>query len=379
MTEEPLKKADRLARDNEHEGVIKYTSNIPENEVKFALTKHQFERFITDLLGEPEIREGFIEGSFILDIAFVQKLDDLIQDRVLNQNNEPPIQFKSELFFEDNERIVINSLEGLQNFRRKQSYVCTGVRFTWVYLISFFDNHEELRPRKQEIIISSNTFKDSSQGDGKRSSSKLRSSPKIEYTVRYTSPSWGGDISRLLKENIQSSISETNSSRLFFKQRRFYSENRSSFFNLAIFLPSFAVIMYSFGLIIHKAEEEALFDTTKEAEAKIGEEVELSDKIDFLIRARYLNSKELSPLDDFLPFGVAIIWLLIYLVSACLVDSGISLPNYSFFAFTKASEDLKKRFFKSLEKSPFKIVGGFCLGIVSSIAATLILNSFFDT
>ena len=89
------------------------------------------------LLGKPEQIEGYVEGAFEVNVSNSQDLYSKIDNRIIRQHDALLLEFKAELFFNDDSSITFNTIGNLISHQETRAVTCTGFNFTWSYLVSF--------------------------------------------------------------------------------------------------------------------------------------------------------------------------------------------------------------------------------------------------
>ncbi|MDF5734742.1 MULTISPECIES: hypothetical protein [unclassified Nostoc] len=97
----------------------------------------QFNEFIINLLGRPQSIEKRIYGRFEIEWSDITNFNDLINQRIIQQNNAQLINFQSRIYFHDNSVIELNSYPQLITYKEVRPLVTVAIDLSWDYLIQF--------------------------------------------------------------------------------------------------------------------------------------------------------------------------------------------------------------------------------------------------
>lgn len=179
-----------------------------EDSITFGLNENSFKDFMVGLLGKPEQIEGYVEGAFEVNANNLQDLFSKIDNRVIRQHDALLLEFKAELFFDDDSSITFNTIANLLSHQETRSVICTGFNFTWSYLVTF---NKRKPPERQEISVFANTDYGKKRKNNRLLILSLLSNtdlevPKVNYSIRCTEKTWGSDLTEIIKAALKANI-----------------------------------------------------------------------------------------------------------------------------------------------------------------------------
>jgi hypothetical protein len=184
--------------------------------VVLPFNQAQFKQFITGLLGSPQSITKQISGSFTFDSNDINNLDQLLLQRITQQNNGTLVQFSATIVFSDNSIVELNSLPELLSYNEIRPIVSNDIHLSWVYLIQFPD---KMAPEKQKIQVSILT---AYEGKSRKLLDDLKvkwegyGAGAINFRIEHTARTWGTDIEALLTNHVKSLITQPSKARKFF-------------------------------------------------------------------------------------------------------------------------------------------------------------------
>src|ERR1051325_7012211 len=102
-------------------------STIESGFLRLPLDQDQFKDFIKGLLGRPQTISRQIAGPFDIEFTDIQSLDQLLWQRISQQNGGALVQFNGRLVFNDNSTVELNSLNELTSYNEVRPVFCTGL------------------------------------------------------------------------------------------------------------------------------------------------------------------------------------------------------------------------------------------------------------
>jgi hypothetical protein len=166
----------------------------------------EFADFISKLLGKPQIASGGFQGPFRITLDSVDNFYHLIQQRVHEQNKGSLVQFAVSVQYDDGTSVEVTSIEYLKAYAEVRPVISTGIKLTWVYLVSFtnasaperqqIDVSIDLKPRRRRIGI---VHAVEGPEFFELGPTEYRSLSSISYRVSYTARTWGADIREFAK------------------------------------------------------------------------------------------------------------------------------------------------------------------------------------
>lgn len=119
-----------------------------EGAVTLNIRKKHFGEFIQSLLGEPRRVEKDYRFTFVIDLAWLANLDDVLMQRITQQHQARLIDFQSTVYFRNGMKKTVPSRDAFRTFADNSQAETTGVMLTWVFLVQF--PHSKI-PERQAI------------------------------------------------------------------------------------------------------------------------------------------------------------------------------------------------------------------------------------
>lgn len=163
------------------------------NDIALPVSNEKLGGFISSLLGQPQTIERELYGSFNIDHSWLLHVHSLIDQRIKQQNHASLTSFKAIVFYENNLKRTLGSIESFEHFSETKRIVSQSVRITWTYLINF--PNKEL-PEKQEISIyisAKAPIASKSEDPIRRTISSRNRVGAISYRIDHTERTWGDD------------------------------------------------------------------------------------------------------------------------------------------------------------------------------------------
>lgn len=330
-----------------------------EDSITFGLNESSFRDFIVGLLGKPEQIEGYVEGAFEVNIKNLQDLYSKIDNRVIRQHDAILLQFKAELFFDDDSSITFNTIGNLISHQETRSVICTGFNFTWSYLVNF---SKKKPPERQEISVFANT----DYGKRKKSGNPLILSllsnddleiPRVNYSIRCTEKTWGSDLTEIIKAALKANIVRGG---LFLNLRSSIIKASMPFFYLVWMLVSIDI---SDKIREFQAKELLSLD------AFLGTDVGNSVKLDRLL---VMVREILLPSGSYVIPTMIISFILVGLSYSCFCYL-IRPSTHQFILFTDQSKSEKRKILN--QNRMFNILSIF--GLLMNIFYGIVANYIF--
>lgn len=159
--------------------------------------------FLKSLLGQPQEIRGKFHGIADIDKRFFINILNVIDQRLLNQNDHDLLGFKATIHFHDNSERVIYDLNSFNAFDDTRDVISTGVDIQISYLVKF-KNKE--KPEKQEIFINTRLSEDFEKYKFFNPTGVL-----ITYQILHTERTWGDDILNIITNECKKAIKNDNS------------------------------------------------------------------------------------------------------------------------------------------------------------------------
>jgi hypothetical protein len=313
--------------------------------ISFPLDEDAFREFITSLLGQPDVVEGLIEGSFEIEMGGFEHLDHIINHRIESQNQASLLEFRAKLFFDNESSMSFNGIQSFTNYKEQRPLICEGFIFTWSYLIKF--NNKQVS-EKQEISIFSVPGENSLEN--KDESKDL--TPRIDYSIRCTDKGWGIEIAELIRNCLLGFI-RTNSSPIN-KLRKLILENFELVKYSLFFLTIVAMSWFSSIQTDPKLKECRIL--ASQADKFIKANISSNEKLDFIAKIVSLCMQKDSPSFLYI-FLLTIAPLVAVIFGPNLIYRFIKFPDYRFLIFTEHSKRQRDKYFRKInEQRTFWIV-----------------------
>ncbi len=320
--------------------------------ISLSVDRDAFTEFVVSLLGKPESVEGYIEGAFEIDVGGFDQLNQIIDDRITKQNQSVLIEFRANLFFNDNSSFSFSGIKSFQEYKERRNLICTGFIFTWVYLVEF---HDKKIPERQEISVLSVEEGTPSSAKSDSRNKKLISEifdvsfvdkiPKISYLIRCTNQGWGIEIAEIVRNCIIGFVKTVDVP--FAGFRRNAMENP-----IVLQIPSLILgFLLSLVLLWIYSQESLIscWNFSGKTGQFVGDNVLPGKKLDFLIN--FFNTcKVMDSKKDILLFPLAFFSVFSSLLFAQLIIRLIQLPDYRFLLFTEESKKEREKYLTRISR-----------------------------
>jgi len=168
--------------------------------LRLPIDQDQFKDFIKGLLGRPQSISRTMQGPYEIEMSDVQNLDQLIWQRIQQQNGGILAQFNARLVYWDDSTVEINSVPELLSYNEVRPIVCVGLHLRWDYLLQFADKRT---PEKQGIVVSyssaeSEEIRFDSDPESIDRVAVRHSRGVIQFRIEHTARTWGADMEALL-------------------------------------------------------------------------------------------------------------------------------------------------------------------------------------
>jgi hypothetical protein len=208
-------------------------------QVALPLNEEQFKDFIVSLLGKPQTITKRFRGSFDIEKEQIIGLFNILDQRIIQQNDSKLIQFRATIYYNDNSTTTLTGLEHLVNYNESLPVVSTALHLTWQYLIKFRDKSTY---EKQEISISLLT--DSSEPIQIDDTTHFYHGQIAHFRIQHTARTWGADIEGLLTKHLKTILKKDN------KFANYFRYNSESVQNLVAALLVFITLCFSLSTTI---------------------------------------------------------------------------------------------------------------------------------
>lgn len=324
--------------------------------VSLPFTNDQLSQFIKSLLGTPQTISKKIKGVFVIQPDDIQSFNDLICQRVAQQNESQLIEVKSTIYFSDKSNITLNSYQDLISYYELKPLLSIGIRITWSFLIKF---PNKTTPERQEIEL----FYSVNRNNRKYLDSSDEGYFSIE--IRHTQRTWGVDIENIIENQIESIKKNVSRLKMFIKK----GSTIISFFIAFLIISPFA---YNF-----LSTKRDYFDKQKdELYYYIDHNKDIGKKIDYTMKEIIIDKMpNKTYLDDIIT--VLIIIPIVLSLSLWIKAMASKMPK-SFLIFSRKSNDeyLKYKKIRNRDWIMFWIstIFGILAGIFSNYLNGIIIN-----
>jgi len=320
--------------------------------VALPYTDEQLSQFIKSLLGTPQTISKKIEGVFVIQLSDIQSFNDLICQRVAQQNQSKLLEVKSTIYFSDKSNITLNSYDDLISYYEIKPLLSIGIRITWSFLINFPDKET---PERQEIELfyCANKRKLLTNSD-------VSSESYFNIEIRHTQRTWGVDIENIIEDQIDSIKQKISKFRFFVKR------NSSE---IAFLLVMFILIIFFQGFYTAKNK---YITTQKEGlYYYIDHNKDIGKKIDYTMKEIIINKKlENNYLDNI----YIVLTIPILLAIGLWIKVMASRMPKSFLIFSRKSYD-EYNDYKKVKNRDWIM---FWISIIVSILAGIFSNYLYS-
>lgn len=338
--------------------------------VRLPLNEHQFKGFINSLLGSPQAINGTTRKPFEIGIGEIRHLNDLIVQRVSQQNNGVQARFLATITYSDESSIEINTIEDLISLNQLKPIYSTNINLLWDFIVQFPSKNF---PEKQTIEISFNTspmlgfdiddepiftsYDYSEFGRG-----------HITYRIEYTARSWGIDIESLLQNYLKSITKKVSPLKAFIRRNRFPV---SLIVSLMLFLSS----LFGSYFVVKQFNTSMQTDLSNLIAQPANELETIGTKLQFLIQ--YVVSGKSSELS----MATNIFGIVFMLLSAGVffwLQAAASGYEPSFILLTNETIKLKDSTLVKLQRKWLSFILGVLLSIITGILSNILFLYFFS-
>jgi len=339
--------------------IVHNHKNEKDNEVVLTLNRNLLAPFIEKVLGgEHEIKKTYID-SFCIDKEWTIQLCDIIDQRIIYQNNGKPVGFRFTIKLSNGMERTLSDISQFKSFYETYNYDVIEIRLNLKYLVSF--NVEDV-PKIQtiSILISKKAYSKKTIGYLHQKINDL-SFPegKIEILVESTQRTFGDDIINMIDTHLSSRLTKTST----------YETARFLISLIAIISIIISAILFQ-GKVGMSIFNDGL-KTLEENFNKISDATVISIHEKLSILFEYLIKKEnISIIEPV--FNLA---YTIGITISCLLIFFLSIPHsQSFIIFTEKSKEMHDRYTKKKGKITAAIIFLIAIPISINIFSSYIVN-----
>lgn len=191
------------------------------NVVLLPCQPHQFRDFIAGLLGRPQTITRRINIPFEITREDINNIHHLLLQRIESQNAGNLISLAIDIFYSDNSKVTLNSLDDFIAYAEVKPLICQGITINWIWLIQFKNKDA---PEKQDITISFMSENGFHSTNDLIVSDLYRAKigrDGIHIRIAHTDRSWGSDIDSLLNAACETVTQPTSAWKVFFRKYSF--------------------------------------------------------------------------------------------------------------------------------------------------------------
>jgi len=332
----------------------------------------QFRDFIKSLLGSPQSITRSIDVPFEIDAQDIRSLNDLIMQRVTQQNHGILAQFVSRTGLSDGSAIEMQSIEQFLSYNEIRPVATRSVTLQWIFLIQFQDKEiPERQTLKVSFYIDSpglNLNPDGSEENRLYRRLRMSDTGLISFRIEHTARTWGADIEALLSHHLKSFVKSES------KLKTFLINNRS---RVGPVVAGSIIFSSVIGVILTTID----FTARQVAEAKAVSESNpgsslgaLSQKVNYL--ASYLS----SGIWPHYFMNVIIFLILTFLLAESLsywasFSAGIRIP--SFILLSRYDDRRKKEHAIRMSNKVRSIIGSIVVALFLGVLSNVVFNLLF--
>lgn len=232
--------AKKINRLNSNPLVLKKVDPKVKGFLKIPFGEEGFKDFIKSLLGSPQSIQRAFFGSFEIDTNDILQLHETIKQRIDQQNQNSLIEFTARIVYEDNSSQLINSIDEFETFNEIRKVYPTSLHLSWSYLVQFVDKNVPEKQTIQFSLVTSDQHRVLLDHEGPIGIPIHRSF--LNYNVRHTARTWGGDMEALLANYAESILLKEGKIKDFIRK---HSVKISFSFGLFLFLASLLTTLWS--------------------------------------------------------------------------------------------------------------------------------------
>ncbi len=318
----------------------------------------QFKDFVSGLLGKPQTLTKRIRGDFEIYLKDLQNFHDLLNQRIIQQNNGHLIQLRTKIFFSDQSSVSLSSYDELVTYNEVKPVESIAVKMNWTYLIQFADKNV---PEKQEIELTIFASPLRSIVEDEDIPFIFPSNGEFRILIQHTARSWAYDIEGLLTNQINSILLKEES---FFKLIRRKSSQIGIITALLFFLGSIIGIYINTKSFLKS--ELIKVDNFVSANNQ-----NVSKKVDFILNYIASNDQNFFFIKSLIFIVVSVV---IAIVLGIWVENLANNRRYSFVVLTRESVRAKDAYEVKKKRKTLWFFLSLIISIVSGIASNYLFN-----
>ncbi|MEK5530668.1 hypothetical protein MKX79_14980 [Viridibacillus sp. FSL R5-0468] len=342
----------------EHEPV----SQINNGYVTLPYTEEGFKEFISSLLGRGQEIERVIHGNFDIDITHLININNLLSQRIQQQNESTLINFSAKIYFSDESTVSLHSIEELSTYNELRAITCDSVHLSWDYLIKF---HDKPHPEKQQIniLIHTGRRRRKIRNDIISISDTITKEGYIKISINHTARTWAVDIESILQQYFENLIDTKTT----FK--KFITDN-SGYMALISGLIFFIAII----TITITTSDQFSTQTMAEVNKNLSDSTLTLDKrINYM--SNYLAEGSWNQFSQKLVLFIIIgsVFSVILAIITGVILGSVK-TGYSFITINEASKKYKETVLKEAKKDWWKLLGTILIGIATGVIGNYVFQ-----
>lgn len=332
-------------------------------DVSLFPSQEKLKNFVSSLLGESQTISKWFDGNFDINAENVKQLNEIIQQRLKQQNEGSIISFIAKTTYDDNTTITQNNIDDFLSYNEIGPLIPTSLSLTWVLLVHFPDKDG---PEKQKIDISfqrspNNKVRISS---GRTSIPFFYGAPPATLRIEHTARTWGADIEAMLSKYLELIVKKEKGFRCFVRRH----DGKFSLFTFLLILvgSSLGALKHSKDFIqknIDMAEEISKLPTDKYEF--------VAQRVDYLIG---LIASGTWSMHIYYLMLYGLIVLVIASFSSFFVGNYAEKQSPSFITLTEKSKEDRQMLLSKHSRDWVMLFVSLLLGLIASVFANFIYS-----
>jgi hypothetical protein len=341
----------------EHEPVPQISNGY----VTLPYTEEGFKDFISSLLGRGQEIEKVIRGNYDIDTTHLMNINNLLNQRIQQQNDSKLINFSAKMYFSDESTVSLHSIEELRTYNEIRPMICNAVHLSWDYLIQFND---KLHPEKQQINILFGTNGESFVRNGHiMVSDPFNKQGFIKISINHTARTWAVDIESILQQYFESMIDTKASVKKFIYERSGWI----SFISALCFFIAIITITIT-------TTDQFSSQTLAEVNKNLSDPTLTLDKrINYI--SNYLAQGDWNQFSQKLVLFI-IVGSVFSVILGVMVESILSSIKigYSFITINEVTKKYKQKVLKKAKHYWWKLLGTILIGISTGVIGNYVFQ-----
>lgn len=332
--------------------------------VMLPCEQKDFSEFISGLLGKPQTIEHRYMGQYEVTKDDLLVFHDLLEQRLMQQNDHSLIQFTARLLYSDDSSVRMNSLEEFIHYTEIKPLITVGIEMSWTYLIKF---RQKNTPEKQRIDI---TFKTNSRSfiDNDIYYLGERNWSIVLLSINHTERTWGSDIESLITGHVKSILIKRHPLAAFIT--KYHGE-----------IGFFTAILFLFGSMVGAYRTSKLFiESILLKSSQLQKNVmsdslsDLNNKVNYILE---LVSSGTWELYAYKLLGYLILSFIMSFVFGMWISDKANNAPRSFVLLTKDTTSMMLKSKISYKKAWIMFIVSILVGIATGVVGNIIFTEYF--